>query len=205
MFSIRKVCLLAYSGHGYVVGEALKELGYASIYYAEKEEKASNPFGFTYAGFERSPSFSWQAFDAFALGIGDNRVRKILAERVRFHKQSLLTVTHPEASIAKDVKISEGTFVARGACINPLSKIGAAVIINTGAIVEHECQIGDLAHIAPGAVLAGNVKVGAGAFIGANAVVKQGITIGENAIVGAGAVVIKDVPGDTTVVGNPAK
>lgn len=44
-----------------------------------------------------------------------------------------------------------------------------------------------------------------GVSIGANAVVIGGIVVGENAIIGAGAVVTKDVPADTSVVGNPAK
>ncbi len=44
-----------------------------------------------------------------------------------------------------------------------------------------------------------------GATIGSNATIVPGITIGENAVVGAGAVVTKDVPDNTTVVGNPAR
>lgn len=44
-----------------------------------------------------------------------------------------------------------------------------------------------------------------GASIGANATILPGITIGENAMVGAGSVVTKDVPANSTVVGNPAK
>ncbi len=44
-----------------------------------------------------------------------------------------------------------------------------------------------------------------GASIGAGAVILPGITIGEWAMVGAGAVVIEDVPGDSVVVGNPAR
>ncbi len=43
------------------------------------------------------------------------------------------------------------------------------------------------------------------ASIGAGAVILPGVVIGENAVVGAGAVVTKDVPPNSTVVGNPAK
>lgn len=48
-------------------------------------------------------------------------------------------------------------------------------------------------------------KVCKGASIGANATILPGITIGEGAMVGAGSVVVKNVPANTTVVGNPAK
>lgn len=40
-------------------------------------------------------------------------------------------------------------------------------------------------------------------FIGAKAIILGDITIGENSKIGAGAVVTKDVPADSTVVGNP--
>jgi UDP-2-acetamido-3-amino-2,3-dideoxy-glucuronate N-acetyltransferase len=43
-----------------------------------------------------------------------------------------------------------------------------------------------------------------GAVIGSNSMLMP-VTIGENAVVGAGSVVTKDVPANTTVVGNPAK
>jgi len=45
----------------------------------------------------------------------------------------------------------------------------------------------------------------AGASIGGGAVILPGLTIGEHAIVGAGAVVTKSVPGNCTVIGNPAR
>lgn len=44
-----------------------------------------------------------------------------------------------------------------------------------------------------------------GASIGANATILPGITIGENAMVGAGSVVLKNIPANTTWVGNPAR
>ena len=44
-----------------------------------------------------------------------------------------------------------------------------------------------------------NVRVATGA------IVIGGIQIGDNATIGAGAVVVKDVPSNTTVVGNPAR
>ena len=48
-------------------------------------------------------------------------------------------------------------------------------------------------------------KVCKGASIGANATILPGVTIGEGAMVGAGSVVVKNVPANTTVVGNPAR
>jgi len=49
------------------------------------------------------------------------------------------------------------------------------------------------------------VSIGDDCWIGGNAVILPGVSIGDRCIVGAGAVVTRDVPDDSTVVGNPAK
>jgi len=49
------------------------------------------------------------------------------------------------------------------------------------------------------------ISIGDDCWIGGSAIISPGITIGDRCIVGAGAVVAKDVPSDSSVVGNPAK
>lgn len=48
------------------------------------------------------------------------------------------------------------------------------------------------------------VTVGDDCWIGGGAIILPGVSIGNRCIIGAGSVVTKDVPSDTTVVGNPA-
>jgi len=48
------------------------------------------------------------------------------------------------------------------------------------------------------------ITIGADAWIAADAFIGPNVLVGDGAIVGARAVVMKDVPGNTTVVGNPA-
>ncbi|TIX62830.1 MAG: sugar O-acetyltransferase, partial [Mesorhizobium sp.] len=56
-----------------------------------------------------------------------------------------------------------------------------------------------------GLEIAKPVEIGDNAWIGGSAVILAGISIGAGSIVGAGAVVTRDVPPNTTVVGNPAR
>jgi acetyltransferase-like isoleucine patch superfamily enzyme len=50
-----------------------------------------------------------------------------------------------------------------------------------------------------------STRVKMGASIGSGATILGGLTIGENAMIGAGSVVTRDVPANSTVVGNPAR
>jgi maltose O-acetyltransferase len=56
-----------------------------------------------------------------------------------------------------------------------------------------------------GLELAKPITIGNDVWLGGGTIVLPGITIGERAIVGAGSVVTRNVPGDTTVAGNPAR
>lgn len=115
------------------------------------------------------------------------------------------TIVHRTAFVASDARLGEGCQVLAMAAVCAQARLGKLVIVNTAASVDHDCVVGDGAHIAPGARLGGEVIVGARAFIGIGAVVLPRLSIGDDAIVGAGAVVTRDVPADTTVVGNPAR
>ena len=197
--------LLGYSGHGIVVSEAAALAGIDILGYTGLEEVSMNPYNFNFLGDENDPRFQWDRCKRYVLGVGSNTIRKRIAIQVESAGGKCLTIVHPNSSLASEIRIGEGTFVARNVAINPLVQVGKNVILNTSCTIDHECIIGDNVHIAPGAVLAGNVIVEDGAFVGANAVVKQGLTIGRNSTIGAGSVVLRSVGPNQVVVGNPAR
>ena len=202
----KKVVLVGYSGHAYVLAEALIENNFQILGYTEQCEVKYNPFELPYLGSEQDHKFDlFNNGYFFVVAIGNNTLRSKVSNFIREKTGLLLNVIHPNSSISKKVRLGQGVFIAKNVAINPLCKIEDNVIINTSASIDHECTIMSGVHIAPGAVLLGNVSVAHNSFIGANSVIKQGVKIGENVIIGAGSVVLKDVPNNCIVYGNPAK
>jgi sugar O-acyltransferase (sialic acid O-acetyltransferase NeuD family) len=201
----RPIVIIGYSGHAYVVIDALQVAGKRVTAYCDQEEKAVNPFNLIYLGKEKEATAELPAYDYFA-SVGDNAIRKKICDFIgSVVNRPAVTVIHPRALIAGSAVLGHGVLVSGGAVVNALAVIGDGTICNTGCIVEHECRIGEYVHIAPGAVLCGNVRIGDNSFVGANAVIRQGITIGANVVIGAGSVVTRDVPDGMQVIGNPAR
>ncbi len=203
---MKPICLIGYSGHSYVVADAVSTMGFQVSNYCDKKENLLNPLNLIFSGDENHAIIEGIFNNLFpVLGIGDNILRARIANFLISNKITVLTVLHQKAIIASGVEIKEGSVVLAGAILNPFVSIGTGVICNSGCIIEHECKIGDFSHICPGAVLAGNVTVGKNVFIGANSVIRQGIIIGDNVVVGAGSVVVKNIKSDSVVYGVPAK
>ncbi|MFQ5411296.1 MAG: acetyltransferase [Phycisphaerae bacterium] len=139
------------------------------------------------------------------VAIGDNGVRKGVADTLEQNDFELINAIHPSAQLAKNVSLGKGVVIAAGALVCAHCQIGDHVILNTGCIVDHESMIGTSAHICPGVRLAGHVTVESAAFIGIGATIIQGLRIGFESVVGAGAVVTGHVDPMTTVVGVPAR
>ena len=142
MSSNKKQCiLLGYSGHGYVVAEAALLGGMSILGYAESVQKRHNPFALNFLGDETREDFDWQTHKYYLLGVGSNKIRGQLANRIRLNGGSCLRVIHPSASLAKTAHLGQGTFVARNAAVNPLVEIGENVILNTSCSIDHESRV----------------------------------------------------------------
>jgi sugar O-acyltransferase (sialic acid O-acetyltransferase NeuD family) len=140
-----------------------------------------------------------------ALGIGCNRTRLGLFERLLAEGHTIVTVVHPSAVVASGSVLGAGCYVGPLAVVHTDAQVGRACIVNSGAVVEHDSVLGDGVHVSPRAALGGNVTLGDCAHVGLGASVLPGVNIGARSVVGAGAVVLADVPPDTTVVGVPAR
>ena len=173
-----KIYVYGFSGHGAVVADVARACGYGEVVFLDDAKfDGKNVLKF-------NPSL--EKADVI-VAIGDNKIRRILQERVKNAGFRIVNLIHPSAVVSASAQIGEGA------------------IINTGAIIEHDCEIGDFAHVSPNAALAGGVIVGANTHVGIGACVIQCIKIGANCVIGAGSVVVRDIADGSVAYGNPAK
>ena len=193
-----RLIIIGASGHGKVVADIARLNGYENIVFLDDNKEVKECGGYPVIG-DSSAAPDGEIFVA----VGNATIRKMLMER--YSDRVMPVLIHPNAVIAKDVKIGAGTVVMAGAVINPDTVIGAGCIINTCSSVDHVCNVGDFVHVAVGAHLCGTVNVGESTWIGAGATVSNNVNICGNCMIGAGAVVVKDIMEEGTYVGVPAR
>lgn len=139
------------------------------------------------------------------VAIGDNRIRRRLVSQILeiCPGFEFVPVIHPDAIIAKDVKIGAGAMILAGSIINSGSQVGTHVIVNTGATLDHENNVGDYAFIGPGVTTAGRVYIAEGTLIGLGTQIIENLNIGKDSIIGAGSLVLKDQPDLSVCYGRP--
>lgn len=197
---MKQLSIIGASGHGKVIADIARKLGYTEIVFLDDNENISQCGNYPVIG--KSSEASRMDTDII-VGIGNADIRKRIQESIP--EERIVTLIHPDAVIAEDVLIGRGTVVMAGVVINPGVKIGKGCIINTCSSVDHDCEAGDYVHIAVGSHLCGTVSVGDGTWIGAGATVSNNVNICGDCMIGAGTVVIKDIEKPGTYVGVPAR
>ncbi|MFH1419945.1 MAG: acetyltransferase [Planctomycetota bacterium] len=202
------VTILGAGGHGRVVLDILRQADtYKPVGFLDNNKALHGrrvdglP---VLGGLERLADLRQRGISGAIIAIGDNGVRRAMADVIEQHGFQLVNAIHPSAQLASNASLGRGVVIAAGALVCAHCQIGDYAILNTGCIIDHESMIGTCAHICPGVRIAGHVTAESGAFLGIGATVIQNIRIGFEAIVGAGSVVIHDVDPMTTVVGVPA-
>ena len=145
-----------------------------------------------------------------SLAVSDSKLRQRLADRCHASGVGFWEVRAPNAIVLDEVTIAEGAILSPFSMLTCNVRVGRHFHANMYSYVAHDCVIGDFVTLSPGAKCNGNVRVEDHAFIGSGAILRNGsaeapLVIGRGAVVGMGAVVTRDVPPETTVVGNPAR
>ncbi len=195
-----RLLIIGASGHGKVVADIAKLVGYREILFFDDNEQIANCGKYPVTG--NTDKAIEIAGDIF-IAVGNATIRKRIMSK--FSERSIPVLCHPNAVIAEDVTIEKGTVIMPGVVINSGTQIGRGCIVNTCASVDHDCSIDEFCHIAVGAHLCGTVNVGKNTWIGAGSIVSNNIDICDDCMIGAGAVVINNIVTKGTYVGVPAK
>jgi sugar O-acyltransferase (sialic acid O-acetyltransferase NeuD family) len=139
------------------------------------------------------------------VAIGDNRIRRQVAERARSVAPRLhfVSVIHPSSRIGRDVEMGSGVAIMAGVTVNPGTRIGDFCYVNTNASVDHDNVLEPFSCVQPNAATGGNVRLGTLSVLAMGAIVVQGISIGEDTVIGAGSTVLNDIPGGVVAYGTP--
>jgi maltose O-acetyltransferase len=103
--------------------------------------------------------------------------------------------------------LGDGVFLNAGCTILDTApvRIGKGTLLGPNVQIYCAEHHKEAAGRQTGLEIAKPVEIGDNAWIGGGAIILGGVRVGDGAIVGAGAVVTRDVPPNTTVVGNPAR
>ena len=194
------ISIIGAGGHSKVIIDIIRELDNYNIVGIYDDNKTGYFSGIKIIG---KISEINNISDYFIIGIGNDKIRKKIAEE--YNQLKWATLIHPKTIISKTATIKEGTVICAGAIIQTEVEIGKHCIINTNCSIDHESIISNYCSICPSSTICGQVKVGESSFIGANSTVIQTIEVGKECIIGAGTVVIRNIPNNSKVVGNPAK
>lgn len=200
-----KLIIIGASGHGKVVGDiAIRLNKWQSIAFLDDDESIKISMGLEVIG-KTADAFIYKDEADFFVAIGNNAVREKIQEKLIEEGLNIVSLIHPSAVIATDVKIGVGIVVMAGVVINSSSRIGKGCIINTSSSLDHDNVVEDYVHISPGVRTAGSVSIGKQTWIGIGSVVSNNVNICNGCKVGAGAVVVNDVTVPGTYVGVPVR
>ena len=96
--------------------------------------------------------FNPTAEGLWVIGIGNNKIRKRIAEEVLNSKRFISTFS-PNSICHSSSIIGEGTQVMAGAVIQMGTNVGSHSVINTSASIDHDCKIGKNCMIGAGSVV----------------------------------------------------
>lgn len=199
----KKLIIIGCGGHAKVVADIAVKSGYQIEGFLDDCPSADTFMEFPVLGKVKDAA-NYSSYNFF-VAIGNTKARREIYNSLIQQNLKLISLIHPAAVIASDVKIGVGSVVMAGVVVNSCAEIGKGCIINTCSSVDHECVIEDFAHISVGAHVAGTVKIGKNTWIGAGATVSNNINIVSDCVIGAGAVVVKSLAESGTYVGIPAK
>lgn len=196
---MRRLVIVGAGGHGKVVADIAKLDGYEDIIFLDDNENIKKCGNYNVVG-SISDVKEYKGYDFF-VAIGSSVIRKRIQDKL----ENLTTLIHPNAIIAENVSIGQGSVVMAGTVINSDTVIGCGCIVNTCASIDHDCRVEDFVHCSVGSHICGTVCIGHSTCVGAGAIIINNIDICPECVIGAGAVVTKNIDCRGVYIGLPAR
>lgn len=137
--------------------------------------------------------------------VGASHHRRRLTNIALSYNAQFCSVIHPSVYVSRWLEIGIGSIIAAGCILTTQIKIGNHVYVNYGCTIGHDVELEDFTTVLPGSHISGSVTARTGSYIGTGTNIIEKTTLGEWSIIGAGSTIIKDVPANSTVVGNPGR
>ena len=202
---MKTLAIVGFGGHGVVIAETAKLIGWEKIFFYDDDIKLKNiKNSYEFNGNINNLLSDNEHIDNIIIGIGDNKIRKDLYNLISVSLNKFTSIIHPKTIISETVSIAKNCFINANSVINSRTIIEHSTIINTSVTIDHDCHIESGVHLSPGVITGGNVRVGKNTWIGLGAKIINNIQIGKNVLVGAGSVVIKNINENKKVMGVPA-
>ena len=204
IYNMEKLIIIGAGGYAKSVLDSVDYFNYDLVVFLDEFSECKEHLGYPIVANGLSSLENTESY-VFFIAIGNNKNRKRWFDRLRKQQLRIINVVDKSAIISPRAKIGDSCFVGKMAVVNGGSVVGNNCIINTKALVEHGCFVCDHVNLSTNAVINGDVYVGEGSFIGSGSITLGQHNIGAWSTVGAGAVVTKNIKGDVTVAGVPAK
>lgn len=206
----KEIYILGVGRNTIVYIDLVESCGYkvAGLYHYNNERIGESIHGVTIIG-SNSELFKKDTLEEinFAISVGDNKIRAMLAEQIKRKGGNIPTLIHPTAIVSKYATISKGVVIHANSVVQADVIIKKNTVVSYNASVTHTSSIGEACYLAANSIIGAFVNIHDYVLIGMSATIVSGKLeyVGSNSIIGAGSVVINNVEPNTIVVGNPAK
>jgi sugar O-acyltransferase (sialic acid O-acetyltransferase NeuD family) len=140
-----------------------------------------------------------------ALGYRHLPLKAKVLSQLRDAGRRVPSFVHPRCHVHPSCRIGDGCILYPMCNLDQEVELEHAVLLHNSVVVSHDSRLGTAVFCSPGVILSGNVAIGEATFVGTGTVVSSNRRIGARSRIGIGTVVSKDVPDDTSAIGNPMR